>query len=453
MRTYPQVAAAVAAALGATAAFAAPPSLSTAAAPYLSLYAAGSSAAKPAFTASIYSNLCVDPSKTNTLVVTSSPNGNFLAISCTPPSGTYGSLTLNGSQTVTIYYRTEGGSVVGALPIASETAINTLNLNDTANISYTAGSNTAVATVNGTSGTNGVNDSFTGAVVQHVVEYGLTDVEPGALTGNNYPSAYSSAAYGSATTAKMGGLTKNKLFQQVFGIFINTNSSAFTSAFKTSPSLSKETITNLLQGNITDWSKVQDINGNAVATTLPVIIANREQGSGSRTSADIYFTGDECVASATPILEGGALGDSFATGDVLTAANSNAGAITYASIDNNGAKANLQIVNINGITPSNLNAATGQYDFWFEATDVPNTGKYLGVNVLSTNQKNLYKFLESSMQAEGTAPHVVDILAIPGVGGNAASLPVSGTANGSPTIYINPYTRAGVSCNTPSSAL
>jgi hypothetical protein len=311
-----------------------------------------------------------------------------------------------------------------------------------------------VRPVGGSSATNGIDDSFTGGVSKQPVQMGITDVEPTALVVNNYPSAYKTSVYGHATASQLSGLTATTIFDQVFGIFVNTTSAGFTTAEKAgqgtttaSLSLPQEAITNILQGNSTDWSHVPDTTGAAVTgtTSTPITIINREQGSGSRTSTDIFFTGDHCAA-ATPIAESTAgTADFFSTGNVLAAANTVAGSITYASIDNAGSTSfpNLTLVAVNGVQPSNLNAASGEYGDWFEATAV--TGS--NFSSLSAGQQALINVLTSSFQTESSAPQATDVLAIPGVSTNAASLPVSGTLSGK--IYINAFTRSGVSCNTP----
>ena len=160
---------------------------------------------------------------------------------------------------------------------------------------------------------------------------------------------------------------------------------------------------------MSDWSQVSDITGVSVTTaSQPIHIQNRESGSGSRAGASIYFTADECSPSAATISDpAGSGGDFFSTGNVLTAANATVGSVTYASIDNQGANPNLVVVNIDGITPSNLNAATGQYDYWFEATAVPSPS-------LSGNSQTLSTWLIGELQTQATAPHLVDINAIPG---------------------------------------
>jgi hypothetical protein len=447
MNSNTKLAAAIAAVLasaGSGYAVAAVPTLAQANSAPVQLIMAGSSAAKPAVLSALQTNLCGGAS--NALTVISAPNGNFLAVSCFP-SSTTGLAFANGTTAVTVKYRFEGGSVTGALPIVSGKPISTLDLNS-ASTNYSPASCASVAlctaTVTGTSGTNGIDDSFAGAVVKAGVQFGITDVEPGALILDNYPSAYLTSVYGTATAGQLGALAHNPLFDQVFGIFVNK--STFSN---TAPNLSKAMITNLLQGNVIDWTHVEDVNGSAISTTAtPVAIVNREAGSGSRTSAAIYFTGDECVTGASSISDiPGGTSDFFSTGDVLAKANTTAGAITYASIDNlNTTKyPNLVLVGINGITPSNLAAAQGQYDFWFEATDVYSP-------TLTGNPLLVAQYLEGKAQAIATAPHLVDILAIPGASTNVAGLPAA-TANGSPVIYVNPFTRSLVSCATPFSGL
>lgn len=421
------------------------PAPASAASPNTGLYIAGSSAAKNAVLAALESGLCGGSYS----LFSSTGNTNFYAVSCTPAAST-GITGANGSNVFTIWYRAEGGSVTGALPIVTGASIDQLNIASATG----AGPNYTVA-VNGTSAVNGIDDSFgpVGAVFKAPVQFGITDVEPGALTGDNYPSAYKSSVYGTATPAQLSALGKSALFQQVFGIFVNTKSAGggFTSAEQSALSLSKATLTNILQGSTTDWSLASDTSGNPVTSgASPITIVNREQGSGSRTAASIYFTDDECSSTAVSIAEStlGATADYFSTGNVLAAANTIPGAITYASIDNTVASyPNLTLVSINGIYPTNLAAAQGQYDFWYEATGVANPK-----TSLSPSQTSLIGYLTTAFQTLGSAPHAADVLAIPGKGSpaNAASLPP--TPNGATpatTIYVNPFTRKASSCNTP----
>ena len=437
-----KIAAAVAAVLSAGSAMAGPTPAS-AAAPDVGLYVAGSSAAKNAILGALEANFCGG----NYSLFSSTGNTNFFAVSCTPTlSNVPGA---NGSNVFTIWYRDEGGSVTGALPLVTGKSINQLSLAGAGG----AAPNYTVA-VSGASATNGIDDSFGGGVFKAPVQLGITDVEPGVLTGNNYPSAYLSSVYGHATSTQLTNLTATAVFQQVFGVFVNTNSSVFTSAEKGSLPISKEAVGNILNGTSTDWSAVPDVNGNAVASSgLGVTIVNREQGSGSRTATDLFFTNDTCSKlPQSPILEstGGTM-DYFSTGNVLAAANTIPGAITYASIDNAGSTyPNLTLVAVDGVVPTNLAAASGAYGDWFEATLV--TGS--NFSGLSAGQKGVISYLTTAFQTEATTPGAVDVLAIPSSLSGPA-LPISSTAsvNSGKTIYVNPFTRGGQSCNDPAITL
>jgi len=447
-----KIAAAIAAVLSAGAVTAAQtqPTPAQAASPTVGLYIAGSSAAKTAVLNAIESGIC---NNVYSIFSSNGTNGNFFAVSCTPTSGT-GLPSANSTNVFTIWYRDEGGSVTGALPLVTGVSIDQLN------ISGATGSNGVyTAAVNGDGTTNGADDSFSGAVMKEPVQFGITDVEPGALTGNNYPSAYKSSVYGHATASQLGGLTTSVLFDQIFGIFVNTNSTGggFTAAENAghgtataSLALPLEAVSAILAGGTTDWSKVEDVNGNPVtSTSSPITLVNRETGSGSRTATDIFFEQD-CYKGAATITEvAGGVPDQFSTGDELAQANTHAGAISYASIDNAGSTSfpNLTLVAINGITPSQLNAANGTYGDWFEATGV--TGSNFGK--LSADQQGLINTLISNFQFAPTAPGGADILLDPSNTGNAA-IPASGTVTTSSgkTVYTNPFTRGGSSCSVPS---
>jgi hypothetical protein len=455
---YPMIAAAVAAALGTGYANAAnpppPPSLAAAQTQtQASLVIAGSSAAKNAIVAGIENDLC--GSAASTLAISSvGGTKNFLAYSCNITSSAVAGVS--AGSLVTIYYRTEGGSVVGALPIASNTQIKRLNISDSSCTESSTTSTTAVCTINGTTATNGTNDSWTGATATDTVQLGVTDVEPGQLTANDYPTTYASTAFGHATASQMAGLNTSKLFVQVFGLMVNTKSSPGGFASTTAINLSKESAAGILKGNYTDWAKVPDaLTGNPIATVspTPITVVNREPGSGTRTATNIFFLNYQCGGSASiPGTSG-----NYATSDELNAANSTGGAIAYASIDNilnpaSNSYNNLVLATIDGTTPSTLAAATGRYGFWYEATLVPNSS-------VTGPSAGLSSFLQTDLPKLATAPSLPDINVIPGVGGNTASLPLvsaAGTAsNGQPAtstlaVYVNPFTRGTTSCNVPS---
>jgi ABC-type phosphate transport system substrate-binding protein len=417
-----KVAAAVAVALGGHSFAEAAQTPAACAAATAKLYIAGSSAAQPAFATALATDL-FDAGGETTMSAT---NGNFKAYCGAAKAGNAAGLATG--TIVTVYYRGEGGSVVGALPIVSGKPIKFLDLSGT-------GCAIAAPATTGSSATVGTTDGWGGCVTSHTVEMGITDLEPTVFTAPNYPNLYSTAVFGTATKAQLGNLVSTPLFQQVFGIYVNTsgiNGGAVGQAIN----LTRETVANILNGNYTDWSAVPSASGGAVSSTSQAItLVNREAGSGTRTGASIYFLGTNCVNFPGTLSDPTPATDGFATGDVLATAAATPGAITYASIDNSNAS--LSIASLSGVTPSNLAATAGQYDWWFEATAQKGT-------ITSPGGTSLYTFLTTGeLQNVATAPHAVDVLAIPNAGTNVGTVPATGTAStvNSKTIYINPFTK------------
>jgi hypothetical protein len=469
---YPLIAAAVAAALSVSSiVHAAAPSLAQAESPNYSLIISGSSAAKNSIAAAIENDLCGGLANTSTFTSTGAST-NFFAYSCIPTTNSTNSQLgsiVNGSNIFTIYYRDEGGSVTGALPIASSPQVPILRLSlagcaGGAYPTYTCAITCAAAGTNPPAPVCGPNDSWAGATVSDHVQMGVTDVEPKQLTNADYPSGYNSANFGSASASQMAGLTKKVFVDQVFGLFINTSGGAITSV-----NLSKESYAAILLGanpstvGYTDWTKVPDaLTGKPMASAPQTITRiDREPGSGTRTSANIYFLGYQC-GSSNSIQDYSSEVDNYSTGDELNAAEATAGAIAYASIDNwysnlsNGTGAqtkytNLALATINGVTPSNLAAASGAYDYWFEATTVANPSAYITTGSAAGSTSAEVSWIQNDMPQLGSVPQVSDILAIPGAGAtpNKATVPLTSLASGTKEVYINPFTRNGSSCSVP----
>jgi periplasmic binding family protein len=471
MNPNPKVAVAIAAILAAGAVHAQTAIDPTSAENGTPLYIAGSSAAKNAILQVLEigtsSGTPVFCAGTGYSVFSSTPDPNFFAVSCKPAAST-GIAGANGTTVFTAWYRAEGGSVTGALPIISGSTINQLTLNT----NFTQTSSGYTVTVGGNATGNGVDDSFTN-VFKAPVQLGITDVEPGALVKSNYPSAYSVAAFGSATATQLGNLGSNNgqvIFDQVFGIFVNTTGTGFTSAEQAGNgqavvtgtasglAISAQSIAAILQGKVTDWSKVPLANsatGAAVTgtTSSTITLINREKGSGSRTATDIFFTNDHCTTQSAnlPIAEPGPT-DYFSTLDVLTAANAKAGSITYATIDQAGASfPNLTLVAIDGVQPSNIAAAAGQYGDWFEAYAITNPS----VSSTSAQGTLIANLISAFQDVSELGFGQADLLANPLTSSVSPALPVTST-NGnatSKTIYTNPYSRNGNSCTDPASEL
>ena len=448
MNRNSKIAAAIAAviAAGSAGTASALPTLAQAQTPFAAFYISGSSAAKNGVLGAIENDFCGGAS--NALIFSSTGNTNFFAVSCAPPTGLVPAVNgANGTNVFTIYYRDEGGSVTGALPLFSGSPIMELNLSGAS----CAGNLCSVA-VGGSSATNGVTDAFTGTTRQ-VSDLGVTDVEPGALSGDNYPTAYSPAVYGKASKSQLNGLGAIPVFQQVFGLFVNKT------GLNTPICLGTQQVQAILGETLTDWSSVEDCATHApvASGSVPITIVNREAGSGSRAATSIFWLNDECSSTGAGIVDDQNT-DYFSTGNVLAAAATTNGAITYASIDNNGAQANLTMASINNVAPTNLAAAQGLYPFWVQSTLV--TPSYS----IGAEANSISAFFQADLANGNTAPHTAQINLIPGTSATntAPSIPVSATANtcsnaactthGTQAIYVNPFAKTPT-CNTPSSAL
>jgi hypothetical protein len=118
----------------------------------------------------------------------------------------------------------------------------------------------------------------------------------------------------------------------------------------------------------------------------------------------------------------------------------------------------MVLASIDGVFPSNLAAAQGQYEWWVESTLVqPNYSQ-------TTQQSSIASFLETDLANGNTAPHSQQVMLIPDSGTNTTpAIPASTTANTcsnsacsvstSTAIYVNPFTRQKVTCNIPTSFL
>jgi len=447
---YPLIAAAVTLALASTVTQATVPLRTVAAAATQSLVIAGSSAAQAAAQLAIEVDLCGEPNPTSTLINTltaesSGGSKNFYAFSCNVNTTQTISNVANGSL-VTIYYRTEGGSVVSSIPTAkSGNPVLRLDL------TQCTGESPAInCPVNGTSFNNGPTDSFSLSVTRDIVHLGVADVEPTLFTGNNFPlntgtlGKYNSAVYGNVTTAEIGALQTSPAFQQVFGLAVNTSGGAFTNGVN----LTKEAAANILSGSYVNWNSVPDaLTGNPVtSTSLPITLYNRETGSGTRTQANAYYLGYLCNPGNGSVFDNQPQ-DYWATGDVLTQTNSVAGAITYSVIDQlpSTKYPNLVFATLNGVLPSNLAAATGQYDEWFEAKFVRN----FNFATFAAPTQGLANFMVNTLPALATGPVDVADNVIPFVSNNTPTVPLAKHTVGTISIYINPYTRSGNSCAIP----
>jgi len=445
MRKFTLVAAAVTAVLGTAVAQADQPTIAQVQAAITAGTAAqfwisGSSAAKNGTKAFVQAQIC-GGSLTSFSSASPISNPDFNAWACTATAGP------DASVINVIYYRAEGGSVVGVYPIINNVNIFQLDLsaaNTTCVLSAAGVYNCPIA---GTSLGNGPFDTWGPAgVVKHQSDFGISDVEPDAFVINNSPYAapppagYNPGVFGPAKTqAQLKAMPHHTIFQQTFGIVVNTNLGTNV--------LSKSAIANILNGNYVDWHSVPAFGAaspgaGVTAASTNIFVCNREVGSGSRTAAAMYFLGDHCTPGASSISEGG--NDNYATSDELVCVNTNGAAqgapagsvaIGYASVDNiSKLGANTIFVNIDGHVQSNYASASGQNDFAFEATEQANGA--------STNPAaaGFVGFIVPKLQAIASAPQSVQVNAIPGTPNtNLAQLPLQQSG----VIFTTDFDRGG----------
>jgi ABC-type phosphate transport system substrate-binding protein len=472
------VAAAVAAALalgGYSAAQAAPPTGAQAAAVPAGnqVYLAGSSAAANAVINYVEATVC---GGTGWSAFTTPTNAvglpDFRAVSCTSAAGQIDAGTL-----VTIWYRPEGGSAVGVLPVVNNIKINQLNMASGCSTTATTHATAAYSCtgVTGTTPGNGTNDTFGGTVLTHNIDVGVSDLEPGVFAnpgigatnswaggGNNDPTqAYAASFTGPDIGVDAAENIAAVTFQQAFGFVVSANLHAAGVL-----DLPKQQIANLYQGNYSNWNQVDLANNTAVGVNAAPVICNREIGSGTRAETDIFLYGDGCISGAEtlPDLAGSSIGtqvqptDNFQTIAELDCVNSHNNAIGYVSIDNfaktaaNGSASfpNAWPITIDGVSAypggpnagnGALNAAVGAYDDWFEASINLNANASAVGNAFFTNLETALGSLNANVGSS------YQVMAIPdNIPANTATTPVTVGAHG---VYVNEFTRGGNSCHVP----
>jgi hypothetical protein len=474
-----RIAAAVSAAIGlvaASGAFATAPNAAAAGAATHKVFVAGSSAAAAGFLNFVENQLCdqtIGFSQFNTPTTTANLP-DFRAVSCTMKD----SSVFPVSSTVTVWYRAEGGSAFGVLPVLNNVAIKQLDLASGA-VGCVTATNTAFTGANvqwscsgvgGQASAVGSSDGWTGAIQTKAIDIGVSDLEPGVFGnihlgnakvtpggGNHDPAAvvggtptYSTAVTGTDKGVSVinGTLLPTALFQQVFGFAVN-NSITVTD-------LPKSQLAAIFQGLVTDWSKVSTAtNTKVTAASTHITVCNRETGSGTRAATDIFLgdTGCTNLGSTTALKNFNGVGqpaDNLQTFAELDCVNTNANSIGYASIDNLSASKisatwpSIHALSIDGVAPSLTAGGIGSYGFVFEATAQENPV------APSADGDTFYQNVVASgtLQDVNTTSNSAQVLAIPGFGSNTAQVPLftPGGTGTNKNVPVSDFTRGGNSC-------
>jgi hypothetical protein len=464
-----RIAAAVSAAISLTAAAGAfaGPTAATANGAAHRIFVAGSSAAASGFINYVENQLCATTgwSVFNT-PTTAAGLPDFRAVSCSTSS----TAAVFPSSTLTVWYRAEGGSAIGVLPLLNNTAIKQLDLGSASvgcSLVGTTGVNTAYSCtgVTGTASANGTADSWGGAVLAQNIDVGVSDLEPtvfGTLTGSSLHAAAGGGnhdPFGTYSTVLTGTsnlkvsdintrVTTTPVFQQTFGFAVSTGLGI--------TDLPKAQIASIFDGLVTDWSNVgTSANTKVKATATPIIVCNREIGSGTRAAADIFLNGTGCsnVGQTTKLKDfatiAGQPADNLQTFAELDCVNTHANAIGYASIDNlTAAKiaATWPAINsiaVDGVVPSLNASGLGAYEFVFEAA----------VNqdpTPSTDGNAFYQAVSVALQDVNTTSTSAQVSAIPNLdvnGDNVATVPLTkGSVAPNTNVPVSDFTRSANSC-------
>lgn len=395
--------------------------------PAVKLVVSGSSAERDAFLALMKDFVCNTSVDTfDVYEITPTTNKDFRAYSCTIAAG-FG--TASG-KIATVYYRSEGGSAFGPVPIATNTQVmrlqidNTCTTTSTKTFTGTTGSVTVHDCVVTTGDYSLATDTATGSAANYLtkdtVQLGVADEEPKMFGAPNFPSSTVFPADSDAhRQSLLSGLTGVQVgFGQVFAVIVNsTASSPFTGL--NPPQLGRSTLSAVFNGTYTDWSQVPTLAGGRVAaTSVPIKVCRREQGSGTQVAAAQYFLGvKQCTGSpgnfvvdtdspTTPfasdtdgVIERGT------TGDLTACVQALPGGIGFIAVPANGnAPSNTAFVAINNQLPSKEKVASGQYDFTYELTYK---------SIATGDAGALANGLISRAQHSTSAPPVASVVSLP----------------------------------------
>jgi len=303
-------------------------------------------------------------------------------------------VTPGGGETAVIYYRGEGGSVVGLKPLLTTgPTILRLQLSSCTfvapnNVLGSTGTNPCTTTTY-----NAVNDTAAGGLEKAVSQLGFADEEPTVFTGENYPTAATFNFLQPALTGTERSTLNNAavaVVGQAFGIYVSSQNTELSAV----GNLSKTVLSNIFKGTYSDWNFVPTVGGGTVTTTtLPIKLCRREAGSGTQVATSLFFNATNGFAStAVPgnlaaSSGGGGVQENASTGGMRTCLDGNAGAIGYISSEvDQGTHKQIRIDGQGGATGNNLGPliAIGQYDYWYEMTAIKRPGLAGTANTLAS---------------------------------------------------------------------
>jgi hypothetical protein len=271
----------------------------------------------------------------------------------TLPDGTAVPSSIAGKE-VLVYYRAQGGSVYGVVPVAEAQSIAFLNPATCSASAVKTNSLTGIPVYSCTGTTNAVTDA------------GISDVDPAT---NNAPINSASVAgvltFPALTAAQLANLNSTSVLAQVFGIPVNGTSTQGSLHPATAPmlNLTSAQAAGLMGGTVTDWNM---IDASIPAGTTSIVICRRQPGSGTQASINAFLFGAPCSSgAASPLTYAGGnnatlIGKTTAVGagNIVVVENSSSGNVaqcmTYVN-SSNGTQA-IDVTTGNLVTPGSKNS-------------------------------------------------------------------------------------------------
>jgi len=372
---------------------------------------------------------------------------------------------------ILIYKRSAGGSAFGVSPIVAEANGNTA----AATIEFLKISSACtVTTAAGAGALTKISCAYDPAdatkFVNHIPDFGISDVDPGQFTGNNAPiNPDTNAPYDSVTSADVAKLTVKSASALTFGVPVTKNlyfalqaAQKSTGAIPAScvvgdeteacmPNLTSAQVASIHAGAIVDWNQLKvgtvglydwvntPANGaSAYAPGAPYLhTCRRENGSGTQAQSNIKFLADPCAGAAALTAASDAVVQGFAEGDGLAMVHENNssgnvdlclnelqdGTNAANSFDNTygvrwavgiqslekstAAATKYRFVKLDGVAPTLVNVVKGKYRDWAE-----NTFQYGNTHVFSSNstENTALKALTNAIIKSSGAPEVMAAL-------------------------------------------
>ena len=435
--------------------------------------ASGASAQRDAFLSFMARTICQAGSFD---MYRAAPTGgqDFRAYSCriVNNAGIYGGAA---NQLAVVFYRSEGGSAWGPVPMsqrnavapfytpANDIAVMRLNVDGTCTTTSTASVGTVNYTVHDcplpTNDYQLASDTSASAdanLTLDTVDLGVADEEPKMFTGVNFPTVSTrlTAIPSGSRDSNLGQLNNIAQvgFGQLFGVVVNNTTGPLAGAPNaTRRNIGKNVVAGIFNGTYTDWSQVISGDGTLVNPGGQQIkVCRREPGSGTQVAAHQYFLGTPGCKPQFPngtFVTDGADADNTnlaadtdgviergTSADLATCVGTLPGAIGI--VVGNAAPANTVFLNLDGRVPDRNLAAVGGYDYWFEQTFTINPR--LGAGAV----QDLAQALIDEAKLSGSAPNVASVISLPN--DNNDPLGQGAFVAGTPPISFG--TRGGNSC-------